>query len=74
MFIDKVPHTLQAGQLESVGISEGKALHSACSVVSCFRIFYLVVEKNDLRAGPAENFVDRSDLAEYGVGFRVHVE
>lgn len=67
VFIDEVSHTLQTGQLETIGVSEGQAAHCSGSVISCFSSFDLVVEKYDLGTGSSEDLVDCSDLTKYTV-------
>ena len=68
VFIDEVADTFKACQLQSVGVSEGKAADRACPVVPFLGGFYLVVQQDDLGTGAAENFVDGSDLAQDSVG------
>ena len=68
MFIDEVAHSFKASQLETVGIAKGESTNSTCPVITCFRIFNLVVEKYDLRASTTEDLVNSPDLAEYAVG------
>lgn len=74
VFIDEIADTFQAGQLETVGVSEGKALHRSGSVVSGLGRFDLVVEENDLGTGPSEDFVGSSEFANNRIGFRFHVD
>ena len=68
MFIDEVADTLQTGELQAVGVSEGESAYRTSPVVACLGSFNLVVEQYDLRTGPSEDLVDCPDFAEYAVG------
>ena len=47
VFVDEVSHTFQAGQLQTVGVSEGQALHGSGTVVSGLGCLDLVVNNNN---------------------------
>ena len=72
VFVDEITDTLQAGELQTVGVSEAQALDRSGTVVPSLGCFYLVIEKDDLRTGPPEDLVGGPDLAEYRVGISLH--
>ena len=74
MFVDEVSHTLHAGQLETVGVPEGQALHSSGTIVSGLGCLDLVVEEDDLRTGSPEDLVGGTELADNSISIGFHCD
>ena len=74
VFVDEVSHTFQAGQLQTVGVSEGEALHGSGTVVSGLGCLDLVVEKDDLGTGSSEDLVGGTELADNSIGIGFHCD
>ena len=74
MLVDEVSHTFQAGQLETVGVSEGQALHRSGPVVSHFGSLNLVVQEDNLGAGSSEDLVGSTKLADNSIGIGFHCD
>ena len=74
MLVDEVSHTFQTGQLQAVGVSEGKALHSSGTVVSGLGCLDLVVEEDDLGTSPPEDLVGGTELADNSISIGIHCD